>query len=784
VNAASALSAARPFPGLRPFAFADHEFFFGREDQSFELYRRLDRSRFIAVVGSSGSGKSSLVRAGLHPLIAAEAAEDAGRSWRWVEMRPGDAPLANLAAGLADLMPASDDAIADAGRRERFLFTLRQSRFGIGQVLDSMGSLAGGELLLLVDQFEELFRYAAPPARGAGGRAEQAAGREEAIQFVQLLLQAARDPARPVHVLLTMRSDFIGDCARFHGLPEAVSASQFLVPSLTRDQLEAVIRRPIEKAEAAIEPALVERLLNDAGDELDELPVLQHCLQRVWEEAQKTAGRGKRPRLTLAHYNAIGGLAQALSRHADEVLASLPGDELAVEQVFRALSEIDRENRATRRALPFAQLLAETGAEDAALRRVLDRFRAEDCSFLVPPPSAVPVLTDDTRIDVGHEALLRRWDKISAEPEAAVESEARRGGWLWQEQGDGYTYRALLALLQGGRTLPLDQVTARWAWWNERPRTSAWAERYGGRIERVRQLFADSRAAVRRGRVRLAATIAGAAMALPVIAGIVWAGLVWWGVHQVEAELKLVSIAAGCFEMGSPDNEPGRYPNEGPVHKVCVKPFDLGQYDVTQGEWRKVMIFPNTPAPSFFKGDDRLPVEEVNWNEAQRFVWLMSLFGHGHYRLPSESEWEYAARAGTTTSRYWGDNIDDGCAYENIADQSLKRDQPDAVPVFANCDDGYGYTTAPVGSFKPNRWGLHDMLGNVANWVEDCYVDSYSGTPTDGRPNTSGSCTSRVVRGGSWSNGPRLVRAADRDNGAPDNRSDYVGFRLARTITP
>src|SRR5580704_14407192 len=135
--------------------------------------------------------------------------------------------------------------------------------------------------------------------------------------------------------------------------------------------------------------------------------------------------------------------------------------------------------------------------------------------------------------------------------------------------------------------------------------------------------------------------------------------------------MKFVPIGAGCFEMGSPDTEAGRYGNEGPMHKVCINPFDLGQYAVTQDEWRKVMIFPNTADPFRFKGEN-LPVESVNWNEAQRFVWLMSLFGHRHYRLPSEAEWEYAARAGTTTSRYWGDNIDDICTYENIADQSLK----------------------------------------------------------------------------------------------------------------
>ena len=266
----------------------------------------------------------------------------------------------------------------------------------------------------------------------------------------------------------------------------------------------------------------------------------------------------------------------------------------------------------------------------------------------------------------------------------------------------------------------------------------------------------------------------------------------WWGARQVEAEWaargEFVRIPAGCFQMGSPDDEPGRYANEGPVHRVCIKTFDLAKFEVTQREWRRVMVgladFPNNPEPSYFKGDDRRPVEEVNWDEAQRFVRLISFFGHGRYRLPSEAEYEYAARAGTTASRYWGDNINDGCTYENIADQSLKKAAPEVVPVFANCDDGYAATTAPVGSFKPNPWGLYDVLGNAAAWTEDCYVDNYRKTPTDGNPNTSGACTSRVVRGGSWLNDLRSVRAAFRYDLAPVYRGYDQGFRLARTVLP
>jgi hypothetical protein len=476
------LSRDRPFPGLRPFEFADREFFFGRQDQIYSLYSLLDLSRFIAVIGSSGSGKSSLVRAGLLPLLNDE------ENWRFATMHPGDEPLVQLADALVTLVP-DDGSDADKTRREirhrRIELALRRSSFGLAAALEEIPTLGNRSLLIVVDQFEELFRYAGTVGASLRKRVADTLWRDQAAHFVQLLLEAARSSDRPIYILLTMRSDFIGDCARYNGLPEAVSAAQFLVPSLKRDEREEVIRKPIEKVGATIEPELVERLLNDIGPELDQLPVLQHCLARIWNRAGKTR------HLTLKDYDAVGKIGGALSQHANEVMRSLPGLELGVEQVFRALSERDKEGRATRRALKFDRLLAETGISKDDLVKILDRFRADDCSFILPSKAAVPLLSDDTRIDVVHEALLRRWDAISAEDT----------GWLAAEEADGRFYRALLALLEGATasekvTLPLDQVEWRWKWWNARPRTAAWAERYGGHFESVEKLFNDSRAAL------------------------------------------------------------------------------------------------------------------------------------------------------------------------------------------------------------------------------------------------------------------------------------------------
>ena len=180
--------------------------------------------------------------------------------------------------------------------------------------------------------------------------------------------------------------------------------------------------------------------------------------------------------------------------------------------------------------------------------------------------------------------------------------------------------------------------------------------------------------------------------------------------------------------------------------------------------------------PGFGQTDNH-PVVCVNWSDAQAYVeWLSSETGE-EYRLLSESEWEYVARARTKTARYWGESERDQCRYANGADASTDFDWR------AGCDDGHA-RTAPVGTYEANGYKLHDVLGNVREWVEDCWNDSYNGASADGSAWESGDCSRRVVRGGSWFNGPGYLRSASRLWDTTGYRFSILGFRVARTLTP
>ncbi len=567
------LSNEQPFPGLRPFDYGDQEFFFGREQQTGALYGLVDRSSFVAVVGGSGSGKSSLAKAGLLPVLEEENRRSPTRKWTWCEMRPGNAPLAALERALIALADARAGSETNRDiQRQHIHHQLDKTSFGLADAMAELGIAAGERFVLLVDQFEELFRYSSRDSSAQDPQSE-ATLRSEAKRFVELLLEGKRSTSRDIRILITMRSDFIGDCADFPGLPEAVSASQYLVPALDRTQIEDVIVKPIAKAGAAIEPGLVQQLLADVEGEPDQLPVLQHCLLQLWRyagaaqaidpHAKKPAvdpasgddgprpaddprpandprpGDGPKPGRMIGAgcYEAVGKISNALNLHADKVLGAFRAG--AVEAVFRALSEL-KDGKAIRRLLPYRSLQAECVVPDQELRKIVHRFRADDCSFLVISPSGSDDISDNTLIYVGHEALLRRWQKISGDPAATGEIRDKRPiGWLRAERRDGQRYQALLTMLDDGK---VDDVDRQLKWWNERVRTEQWASRYGGRFDDVEALLGSAR----KGRRNQHWRIAGLSMIVGVLFVVV-VTLLWGQRRQQEAMAEANRVAEQNF---------------------------------------------------------------------------------------------------------------------------------------------------------------------------------------------------------------------------------------------
>lgn len=220
----------------------------------------------------------------------------------------------------------------------------------------------------------------------------------------------------------------------------------------------------------------------------------------------------------------------------------------------------------------------------------------------------------------------------------------------------------------------------------------------------------------------------------------------------------MMVIPAGSFTMGSPANEPGRYDDEGPQHRVSISKFAMGQFEVTQGQWKALMG--NNPS-HFSQCGDTCPVDNVSWEMAQEYVKKLSEKTGQKYRLPSEAEWEYGARAGTTTAYAFGATL--SASQANFSESKIG--------------------TVQVGSYAANGFGLSDMHGNVLEWVQDCWHDTYENAPTNGVSwETNCKESHRVLRGGSWNDYPRLLRSALRNRNSPDYRLVSFGFRIARTF--
>jgi WD40 repeat protein len=447
------MMSTNPYVGLRPFDSKESLLFFGRNNQTLDLLQRLHEHHFVAVVGSSGSGKSSLVRAGLIPALKAGYLVEDSDKWHIAIMKPGQHPVYNLAESILEQLSLNPEAKVIATLSDKI------EAEGADAILDLITPVIqdkNSNFFLLIDQFEELFRFSMEQ--------KHSAQKDEAIDFVNIILELAQQSDVPFYIVSTMRSDFIGDCAQFYGLPEAMNNSQYLVPRLNRQQLKMVIEGPAKLFGGKVNSSLTSKLLNELGKVKDELPLLQHVLMRIWDYEMNIDKSGV---LDLKDYQHVGGIEKALSFHADEALADMNDDEKEItKDLFKALTAIDDNGRKIRRPVRLSELKALTGSDEEQLLHIIDCFIKDRRSFLMMNNVGE---TNDKVIDISHESLIRQWHTL--------------GNWVDDEDEAASYYKQLVEATQlnalGKRDL-LSGIELQLAleWRKKFKPVKVWANRY------------------------------------------------------------------------------------------------------------------------------------------------------------------------------------------------------------------------------------------------------------------------------------------------------------------
>ena len=464
-----------PFPGLRSFEENEDLLFFGREKQVTELVKKLRQVKFLAVIGSSGSGKSSLVKSGLIPSLHSGFMSGVGSNWKVCTFRPGNNPIGNMAKALTENEILYNNIQTE---EDKFTFsaitesTLRRSSNGLVEVYKQSGIDSKNNLLFLVDQFEEIFRFS---------KLEKDAkeGKRDSIAFINLLLKASEQKEYPIYVVFTMRSDFLGDCTEFRGLPEAINEGQYLVPRMTREERREAISGPVAVGGATITPQLLNQLLNDVGDNPDQLPILQHALMRTWD-VWASKNNPDTP-IDIADYEEIGTMANALSQHAEEAFNELDTErkKQICESLFKSLTDRGSDSRGIRRPTKLSEICKLANANANEVKEVIEVFRAPGRSFLMPP-SNIPI-TEESIIDISHESLMRCWTRLI--------------NWVEEENQSAEIYLRLceaanLYELGKGGLWRDPELQLAWKWKEEAKPNTTWASRYNNYFEKA-ILFLD-----------------------------------------------------------------------------------------------------------------------------------------------------------------------------------------------------------------------------------------------------------------------------------------------------
>ena len=753
----------------------DSDFFFGRTQETLATLDALQaQGRLPVLIGNSGVGKSSLAQAGVLAALKRQgwpgdtgafkawpAVFQNSRRWCFLTLRPGAEPLKALVDAFLDAWQFEATDPKRVGRQRGWVEAL-QGKATLSDLIDAterrrqaLDQSKPPAFLLYVDQGEEL--YARAPER-------------DRRRFSELLAAALSD-AR-LRVMMSLRSDFLGSLQSDKPLFEA--RLQIDVPPLSEDGLREVVSRPAQLLGARFESErlieiIARRAAEDSVKDVGALPLLSYTLDDMWREMLKAADGVLR---LPAESFELGG---ALAERADRFLAERPGALGALRRVLTLkLATMREDSEPTRRRAARAEFSDEEW-------RVVSELAGYPNRLLVTATTEA----GETYAEVAHETIFRRWGKlkewIAAEREfLAWRSSLEAARRVWQKASGRDKKEALLM------GFALKQARS-------------WLGRRSGDIpEPDRTFIEQSREVHRLARLPLFLSILFTAM---MFIGATGLGLVWVTEkknmeveyaranatpvetareHALKAsnsfkECKdcpeMIVVPAGHFEMGSPEGEGNS--SERPHHDVTIaRPFAVGKFELTFDEWDACAAHGDCAQDlhdSAF-GRGRRPTINLSWDEVQTYVkWLSRVTGKD-YRVLSEAEYEYAARAGSQTRYPWGNDFNlDGKEMANCNGCGSRWDRK---------------KTTPVGSFAPNQFGLYDMVGNVWEWTADCWNENYEGAPSNGSAWIEGDCSGRVIRGGSWRDGPGTLRSANRGTShTDDDRGSNLGFRLARTLS-
>jgi formylglycine-generating enzyme required for sulfatase activity len=775
-----------PYRGLAAMEEKDSDYFFGRERETMDVLSApaVAVDRLPVLLGNSGVGKSSLAQAGILASLKRQAWPEGldtapewpyafreSRRWCFLTLKPGTEPLRALVESFLNTWQLGATHPERVKQQNGWIELLRDGKAMLRDLLDAterrykeLDRTKPPAFFLYVDQGEELYV-----------RAEE----RQRHRFSELIAQGVADPR--LYMLMSMRADFLGELQKDEPLFKA--HRKIDVPPLRETELRVVVRRPAELLSARFETdgladAITRRTAEDSVKDVGALPLLSYTLDDMWTQMAK---RGDGVLRLPAQSFELGGI---LVDRADAFLAGHPKSQDELRRIFTLKLATVRE-----------------GEEPTRRRAARSEFTNEEwclVSELADHPNRLLVTATpeggETYAEVAHEAIFRRWDKLRNWIAAEREFLAWRTGLeaarrTWQTPLDSSKNDD--ALLMGAA------LTQAQSWIAKRRDDLPPIDR--DFIEQSSRRERRERSRARRVQVLVYVLLVGS------IAGLIgWINQSYlreqltlyttvrpYMLRQVrpyvltaatERALKsgesfrecakdcpeMVVVPAGEFMMGSAADERDHYDNEDPLHRVTIaRPLAVSKFEVTFEQWDACVANGACPHVSDSNmGRGPQPVINVSLDNAQQYVAWMSTMTGRPYRLLSEAEWEYAARAGTTTAYSWGDEIGKNNANCNGCGSEWDSQR-----------------TAPVGSFAPNRFGLYDMHGNVWEWVEDCLHTNYEGAPRDGSAwIAQGDCNRRVVRGGSWAGFPVGLRSALRFWYSTDDHGTDLGLRIARTL--